>query len=89
MRIDVTASDIRRGIPNTCNLCHIAQALIRQTGVAWWVVHDRARPLIGDPGDWRPLPVEAQELIRAADAGEPVEPTSFEFDAEFRIPTPT
>ncbi len=32
MRIDVTAEDIREGVPYICTMCPIALAILRQTG---------------------------------------------------------
>jgi hypothetical protein len=77
--VEVTALDVELGSPNLCGFCPLARALQRTTGVPWLVHEDKARPLLG-PHECVPLPPEACAFVKAFDAGERVEPLSFQFD---------
>ena len=72
----MTQADIDAGEPRICIKCPIALAMRRAGARSAWVGADVAvtdfAPLSV------PLPEEAVEFIRRYDAGEPVQPFSFE-----------
>lgn len=88
MTVTVSAAHVAAGLPGQCTLCPVARALEVATGFPWWVLEDRARPLVGPPDDYTPLPPEVTDWVRAFDRGAALDPPTFEFDYAVPVTTP-
>jgi hypothetical protein len=78
MIVSVTAKDIAAGRPHSINACPIALALQRATGVPdAWAGPFKVCVTSGMDGT-HDTPLVAQDFIRRIDAGQPVEPFTFE-----------
>lgn len=81
MKITVTQEDISHGIAKDCEECPIAHALERALGCRSYVERDSF--FYRKDGRFTanlPLPEIASAFIAAFDAGQPVEPFSFEVE---------
>jgi hypothetical protein len=81
MKVKVLKKDIKKGCggPYEGN-CPIARALIRQTGLPWYVGTDKAS-LLGSDGismGLADLPRSAKRFINKFDQSKPVEPFTFD-----------
>lgn len=78
--IDVTAEDIRSGVPHKCFDCPVALAMLQATGSHYHVGGSCARKW--NDGNSKPvrLPREAVLFIEDLDLGRPVAPFSFTID---------
>jgi len=81
MRIEVTAEDIKNGVPMEASDCPVALALHRATGRMWRVDSRRICPneKFGDMLSF-PCPPAAAVFVCRFDDCLPVEPFSFEFE---------
>jgi hypothetical protein len=76
--VSITAIDIAAGRPKSINACPIALALQRATGVPnAWIGMFHVSVTGGDDGI-QDTPLVARDFIRRIDAGQPVEPFTFE-----------
>lgn len=81
--VQVTAEDIRLGLPGECSRCPIAYALLRllPEPIAWHAgpmslhVRNKDRELLS-----MCVPVEARDFMYSFDRGQPVDPFSFEVE---------
>jgi hypothetical protein len=76
VRVDVTAEDLRHGVPFSPLYCPVARAIRRATGEAWLVRAGwmrREDVAIG-------LPREASDAVKRFDMGKRVRPFSFEVE---------
>lgn len=82
LKIDVTAEDIAKGIQNDCEACPIALALSRAVpGADFIEVDGDANYELDDVTYYARFPESAKNFVTRFDAGETVEP--FTFEAEF------
>lgn len=82
MTVDVTAEHIKKGKPRSCSRCPVGWAI--RGAVPGGVLVNAIPGYISMAGGPFKMPESVVEFVHRFDAGEPVEPISFELPVEQR-----